>query len=308
MADASLEATRLTTSQNSDGGWGYALPSPDSLKVQFQKQTSWTEPTALAVLALVSIPSPGDASVANAAERGRNWLRVHQRADGGWAPHPSVEQSTSVTAPACLALGRECEPHLRERAIRWLLSQVKPPLTLTQKFAFWRDGMPTNEMVTGGCPWYPGTASWIAPTVATTLAFKQAAPDLPWLDLEPYITQAQHYILSRRCQQGGWDHGGTHFLSPQANPYPETTGLALLALDAKREQDISADIARAEQMYATPGSCEAQSWLHLGLTKHLRAAALSAVVAPPHTVRDLALRILAGNAASHSNRFITQPI
>src|SRR3984957_12459504 len=87
MAEASDLLQQLIRRQNTDGGWGY------------QGATSWTEPTALAVLALESAKDRGTPYL-----RGCRWLLDRQRPDGGWGPNTTVGQSTSVTRAACLAL------------------------------------------------------------------------------------------------------------------------------------------------------------------------------------------------------------
>jgi squalene cyclase len=95
----------LLSRQNGDGGWGY------------RGTTSWTEPTCLALLALSA--REGNAASVEAAGRGRRWLESAYRKDGGWAPRPSVEESTWVTALAVLAG--------QERGVDWLMRQQDAP-------------------------------------------------------------------------------------------------------------------------------------------------------------------------------------
>jgi hypothetical protein len=73
--------------QKSDGGWAYSTNS------------SWTEPTCYAIMALRSAGGPEPAIV-----RACDWLARRQRRDGGWSPGPGVEKSTHVTSLAILAL------------------------------------------------------------------------------------------------------------------------------------------------------------------------------------------------------------
>jgi squalene cyclase len=77
MAEAGELQRKLLEAQNADGGWGY------------ENGSSWTEPTALALLALEAQQIKG-----SVYERARAWLRSKQRIDGGWSPGPSVNTST----------------------------------------------------------------------------------------------------------------------------------------------------------------------------------------------------------------------
>ena len=74
----------LISKQNPDGGWPY------------MRGKSWTEPTAYAVMSLLA------AGEREAAQRGLEWLRRTQRADGGWSPREDVEESNWTTALAAL--------------------------------------------------------------------------------------------------------------------------------------------------------------------------------------------------------------
>ena len=88
QAEEKLLQQKLLAYQNADGGWGYG------------KGSSWTEPTALALLAL---PIRSEARA-----QASSWLRKMQNPDGGWPPQPSVAESTWVTSLAVLtALGME---------------------------------------------------------------------------------------------------------------------------------------------------------------------------------------------------------
>src|SRR5580700_6970607 len=82
-----LALQSLLDIQQSDGGWAYSTNS------------SWTEPTCYAILALRSAAGPE-----KAVFRASEWLARRQRRDGGWSPSPAVEQSTHVTSLSILAL------------------------------------------------------------------------------------------------------------------------------------------------------------------------------------------------------------
>ncbi len=225
MAEVDELQRELLSRQNGDGGWGY------------QNATSWTEPTALALLALEASKASGTAH-----DRGCKWLLRHQRKDGGWPPNPSVAISTSVTSFASLALSAQFHSSAAyDAALHWIVSQIKPDLGPIGKLEFRLGRLPDVEATAGGSPWFPGTAAWVAPTCMTILALSAAARlgNRPILKNE--ITRGQQYLLSRRCFDGGWNHGGTQYRSERAESYPETTGMALVALQGLP----SAELARS---------------------------------------------------------------
>ena len=104
-AAGSWEQT-LVAAQHADGGWGYGASG------------SWTEPTALAVLAL--------GASSNEGRRGIDWLTRVQRADGGTAPHASVAESSWVTALALLVDHSTGDAGRAGGARAWLLEQGRP--------------------------------------------------------------------------------------------------------------------------------------------------------------------------------------
>src|SRR5690242_15062901 len=107
MTDQTRLLDSLLQRQNSDGGWGY------------NQGTSWTEPTALALLAL---HANADDSVAY--KRALTWITQRQRKDGGWATNDVVTTSSSVTSLCLLALG--CSGNGSEAysaGLKWTLGQ-----------------------------------------------------------------------------------------------------------------------------------------------------------------------------------------
>jgi hypothetical protein len=276
----------LLDRQNRDGGWG------------FQGATSWTEPTALALLALETSGYTG-----SAYSRGCAWLHSCQHPNGGWPPAPSVQMESAVTALAFLALSTASgRSPAQQRALRWLLGQIKPELNLLQRLASRIQGMPESELLQGGTPWTPGVAAWIAPTSMAALAFSDALRQgYTWPEIPVALDRNRRYILSRRCADGGWNHGGSTFRSEKAESYPETTGMALLALDrcsaAARE---SLSLARTMLNHAM--SSEAQSWLTMCLVHHRSVPAACPEPLPSRNTRDIALRLLSIACGSTSNR------
>jgi len=265
----------LHTYQNSDGGWPYRPGG-----------SSWTEPTVFALLA--------GYATGNLTGRARalDWLRRMQRIDGGWTPKPGVDQSTWVTALVALLPPADLGSAAHFRAIRWLLDQTPANATLSYRLRAWLDHTDAGESERGWS-WLPGTAAWATPTAIATLALNQECRRNPSALLNDRITSARKFLLAHRCADGGWNHGAAKALGFDAESYPETTGAALLAVAALDHNSIAPSIARAEAWWNNCPSCEAASWLMLGL----RAAGRAKAVPPPalksRTIQDAALFTLA---------------
>lgn len=292
MTDQAAQLQRqIWQAQNSDGGWGY---HPGS---------SWTEPTALAVLALQAAGAPGDA-----CSRACVWLKRSQRPDGGWAPHPALCTSTSVTSWAVLALSEKdgADPHTTPGS-QWVLREVNSDPSLLQRLLCRVFSVPPPK-APGGSPWFPGTAPWIAPTVASILALshvlRSGSPETKHT-LVTHIRSAQQFILSRKCRDGGWNHGGSPYRSEDAESYPEMTGMALLGLYGVARNELERPLDRAQSYLAMPQSAEALSWLQLGLMRHRRAAATDSTPGPCRSLRDLCLRLLALAGPVESNKLFS---
>src|SRR5579864_7531879 len=103
-----MDVPSIIHMQNHDGGWPYRSGG-----------SSWTEPTVFALLAQSA--HQGDAQ---SIERGLDWLRAAQRADGGWPPCPPVTQSTWVTALVALLPGEKLGRACYANAIQWLMGQT----------------------------------------------------------------------------------------------------------------------------------------------------------------------------------------
>jgi hypothetical protein len=246
MAEVDELQRQLLASQNRDGGWPFA------------KGSSWTEPTALALLALrLHDRSPG---VCQAAAY---WLERRQNANGGWRPNDAVPASTWVTSLAILAL-----PSPGPRAGDWLTEHVYKK--------------------SGGSCWFPGTASWVTPTAMAILALSR----LDQRRFSAPIEQSRQFLLNRRCRDGGWNHGGSSFRSENAVSYPETTGLALLALAGVPPERLTTALRLSEDFLKNPGSVEALSWLQMGLAAQGRKIQDSQAQLRPRNIRDISLRLL----------------
>lgn len=279
----------LLDAQNPDGGWGY------------RGGGSWTEPTALALLAQVA-----ENHNSNSTERGLRWLDAAQRADGAWPPRPSVEHGTWVTALCVLVLADQPDSPSLYKGVDWLLKQTGRESSLVYRLRRRLLGLQNEQDGDSvGWPWFPETAAWVAPTAVTILALRKANRRLRREDVARRVEMGRKFLRVRMCQDGGWNHGSSRALGYEANSYPETTGLALLALHGAPPARLAKSIATAERHLRTCRSLEGLSWLRLGLLAHLRPLAGKAEgSAVCHTVLEASLWILARAAANGRNVFL----
>lgn len=236
----------LFRAQNPDGGWGYGGDS------------SWTEPTAMALLAIIAQGERG-----TPFERGAEWLVKLQRTDGGWPPNGTVDESTWVTALAVIALAEAGWRAPLDSAVDWLMRQTGQETSLIHRLRRrLLESRPDTRGEHHGWPWFPGAAAWVTPTALTIVALRKV-PRTPLVGNR--IREGQLFLLSRICRDGGWNHGSSRALGYESDSYPETTGLALLALTGVTSSQLSRGADCGERHLRTCRSTEALCWLTLGL-------------------------------------------
>jgi hypothetical protein len=268
----------IQSAQNPDGGWGY------------KSRSSWTEPTAFALLALASSGTLSDPFL-----RGARWLERTQRADGGWAPHSSVSKSTWVTAPAVLALSEMERTRNIQPAVGWLLGQTGEESSIADRIrrVLLGQRMETGEG-TSGWPWLEGTAGWVMPTALTILALEKAELRGWATGTRERVQQGREFLLARICGDGGWNYGASQALGYQANSYPDTTGMALLALHGSTSVKVKEAVDKAEGQLTACHSAQTLCWLWMGLAAHGRRPAVAGdCQLETVTLLDLALVVLA---------------
>jgi hypothetical protein len=214
----------LTRHRNADGGWG---PTPGA--------PSTTEATALGALA--SGLAAG-AAVAPACD----WLVAQQLQDGGWPVSEFVPGAGWPTAPAVLTLaGLGVAPESAKRGLAWLSGIEGARLPWYARVIEWLVGEQAVELdrdVTGW-PWVPGTFGWVEPTSLALIALKFAAASGSVSPPQARITDGERMLLDRACVEGGWNYGNLRVLGVDLEPYPDTTGLALLALQDRPRDTAS---------------------------------------------------------------------
>jgi len=262
--------------QNSDGGWAYS------------RGCSWAEPTAFVLLAQ-SAGSPDRASFLN----GGKFFASLARQDGGWSPQPGVGESTWVTALAALLPEDLISEQQRRRAIGWLKDKSGRDSSWLYRLRRRLDG--DKEELPEGWPWFPGASAWVIPTSLGILAFERAlrrgASDRG--ELEDRIVQGKRFLLARQCADGGWNYGSIHVLGRDGDSYPETTGIALLALNGvPQSAPLQRAKAAARRHFSECRTAEGIAWLRMGMAA--QAETLTPAADPVcRTNMDAALMTLA---------------
>ena len=272
----------ILSGQNPDGGWPY------------RQGLSWTEPTALCLLALSA-----QRRFEDPFRRGIEWLRNCRRLDEGWPPNRLVQASTWVTALVVTPLLLAGHRQYAEEAIHWLLQQTGEESTWVRRLRRWLAGIRTEvDYSINGWPWFPGSAAWVTPTALAILALERARQaGFRQAEIEGRIQQGKRYLLSRVCSDGGWNHGASRALGYESGSYPETTGLAMVALHGSAAPGLQRSLDTAERQLSSCRSSEGQSWLQMGLLAHGRQPGrIPFQPAPCRNLRDIALAIMASSA------------
>jgi hypothetical protein len=286
---AVMDSAWFAARQNPDGGWGYV------------SNGSATEPTVFALVALAALGGGRSESY----RRGLLWFSKVQRGDGGFAPRPCVAQSTWVTALYLQVPGASENPSLAVPAMKWLLAQSGRESSSIERLRSALLGVKIGfDVSNDGWPWFPNTAAWVMPTALTLIALNKCHNLMPGGRVSQRISEGRRYLLARRCADGGWNHGASKALGYEAGSYPETTGIALLALAGRaldRTNDISTSLKTAERHLATTKSREAVAWLQMGLAAHGRPAPARQFLLEPRTIQEAALAVLAECALQGRN-------
>jgi hypothetical protein len=279
----------LAGKQNRDGGWPYVRGS------------SWTEPTAYAVLALLAAGEMGP------AKRGLQWILATGRPDGGWPPQAGVDQSTWVTALVALLPPEHLGANAHARAIAWLLETTGRESTVTYRLREWLLGNPrAPEQEFPGWPWIPDAAAWVGPTALAVLALEKEYRRRPQRAIRERLDSGRRFLQVRMCRDGGWNHGSVRALGYESLPYPETTGMALAALRGIQSPATERGLAVARRFLGECRSADALNWLRLGLLAHgqLPVGYCHPVGVENRTLPDASLGLLVAEAEKGRDFFL----
>jgi hypothetical protein len=287
------ERTRaeLSALRGPHAAWGYR-----------GEQTPSVEPTALACLGRLASSD----SLSIVAERGNcceaaSWMVSIVREDG--SVPPSVELMTPGWAtPYAILLWKGLDGYAlaRRRATVWLLRhQGRTHPRSTNK-----NPVIGHDSTLIGWPWVDGTHSWLEPTALAILALCREG-----LGDHPRVSAGIALILDRALDHGGWNYGGKAVFGRPLRAWPAPTGLALLALAARRVEDRAISTAVAYLRGTLPGlrSAVSLSWGVLGLRAHdacprdateWLAASHERCAGRPDAALGLALLLLASSASA----------
>ena len=279
----------LRQAQNEDGGWGY-----------FPNKTSWLEPTIYCALALHG-----------SRESDRAWALIKnwQNPDGGFRPSAEVEISHSATA-LCVsaAVGRGETGEVLHKGVGWLLGTSgnesemykRVILRIGRVFGLVQD---QRDFSMKGWPWKPDTASWVEPTSHALVALKQAALKQSKIDsteLRERVRLGEGMLMDVRATDGGWNYGNRTARGEDLRSYPETTGIALVGLQGRKDLGTSFDLAKT--MLGETSSPLARAWLTIAM----RVNGLAAEEETGEPSNDILITALEALGASGGNYRLLQ--
>lgn len=238
----------LFANQNQDGGWSYKA-----------KGLSYTEPTAMAILALLSPVGAGRADnkvrtdLVQVVKAGLDWLRMGWHEDGGWGIFHEDSFSNwntylgawvwGVILKTPLLVSRFAQPEDENRLKHtrdFILVNMREPLVGADQGKQIKNLFSINYNFQG-FSWGPHEAGWVIPTSLALIAltvFDQTASTT-----NPIVQNARSYLSDRSCPVGGWNVGNPFMFDKQLPPTPDATAYALLAWSAT---GTAADFYRAD--------------------------------------------------------------
>ncbi|HSW47038.1 MAG TPA: prenyltransferase/squalene oxidase repeat-containing protein [Phycisphaerae bacterium] len=229
----------LAARQAVDGGWPF-VPG----------QTSATEPTAMAALALGCV-TQRDFRAQEAAD----WLIGRQRGDGMFSATPLCDDANWVTAFAGLAVMRNGQVDAADRAARVLLNEpvhtIPRPLTA---------GIYGYDTELRGWPMLPGDFSLNEPTCAAMIFLKRAG-----YGREPRVREAVAMLRDRAIGSGGWNYGEPRVWGGDLFPAVTGTAMSLLALADEQDDFTAAGLDWLESRRGSITSLYSLGWAAIAM-------------------------------------------
>jgi hypothetical protein len=234
------------------------------------------------------------------------WLVERQRPDGAWPRCEAVAEASWAGAWAGLALARRGEGReMLTRAGAWLLAREGRRPGLLDRVLGHLMGVGEKveqDLMLRGWPWHEDAISWVEPTASAVLALHALAERVPMPGAAARIAEAERLLWDRACVGGGWNYGNRRVLGEALPPFPDTTALALLALQgsphAGRLRESFATLDRLLDPHASGLSLALAALafeLHGLDASQLRVRLLEGLARPvaPRETRSLAFMLLA---------------
>jgi hypothetical protein len=246
----------LKTSQNPDGGWGYAAG-----------RNSLVEPTGLCAIALQARGAAAEAT------RGLAFLRSCQRPSGAVGIGPKDQDGGWMAYAALLAfhaLGAvEEERRLKDWALtfedasaRFSRDEIK---VISERYRY--------DPTIPGWSWTPRTTAWVEPTALFIIALRRVGVPAS----EKRVKSGLALILDRRVPSGGWNFGNPFSKSFELEASTMSTALALAALGAAGfsagQAAVAAGLRTLKTALADGVSTASLAWSLLALKSFPAAAA-----------------------------------
>ena len=209
----------LLSTQNSDGGWGFA---PNS--------ATRVEPTCWAVRALrnanIGSQEPWKAAI--------EFLLSSQLKDGSWPAVPGASDGCWATSLACSVLSDDREHQKSIQAgLKWLCGDFPRDSTLWRRmFSAIRSSNAVNihDDSFRGWGWTPRTSSWVEPTAFAMQALSDVPAEWRPRSSASRLSLAVGLLYDRMCPGGGWNCGNPMVYGVAGEPLVLPTCWALLAL------------------------------------------------------------------------------
>ena len=258
---------RIEAAQNADGGWGY-----------FPGKESWLEPTVYALLALRE-----EARARAAFEKGWRLVRSWEAAGGGWGACGRVAEpywATSLVVTLYGAMG--INDAAFGRGVEWLVASRGAETRALARVAHWLSPRTIEfDAALSGWPWQTGTSSWVEPTSHALMALGRVKGRVEASGIEERIGMGKRMLLDRRCRDGGWNYGNRRVMGADLPSQPETTAVALMALDGDASIRWGEALDHMERLGRETASPLARAWIGACLLQYRGARPEWAKAEPP---------------------------
>ena len=207
--------------------------------------------TAWAALALMAYGVGGELQ-----EKARRRLAATQLADGRVSISPEHPKAFWPTPLAILAWqGSPAYQKAQDRAVAFLLA------TAGEHWEREADAIHGHDTNIKGWPWTADTHSWVEPTSLAIMALEIAGKSA-----HERVAEGCRMLLDRQIPGGGWNYGNTTVFDEILHAMPESTGMALGALNGKTSRtSIQPSLDYLEKLVATLNTPRALGWALLGL-------------------------------------------